>query len=44
MTYMMLLSSATTPTSQALLTRAFLAQRSQGYFGPLFTGENGFFF
>ena len=36
---MMLLPTATTPLQQALLTRAFLLQRSQGPFNALFTGE-----
>lgn len=36
---MMILPTATTPTSQAILTRAFFLQRSQGPFNSLFTGE-----
>lgn len=44
MTYNMLLPSATTAMDQALLTRAFFIQRSQGPFNALFTGELvGFF-
>ena len=39
MTYMMLLPSATTPQQQALLTRAFFMQSSEGNFNSLFTGE-----
>jgi hypothetical protein len=39
MTYMMLLPSAVTPTEQALLTRAFFMQSSEGSFNSLFTGE-----
>ena len=35
----MLLPSATTAMDQALLTRAFFMQSSQGSFNPLFTGE-----
>lgn len=41
MTYMMLLPSAVTPTEQALLTRAFFMQSSEGSFNSLFTG-NGY--